>query len=230
MWTIKNSLKTSFRAIERNINRLRVDGKTKYFCIGRNKTGTTSVKKAFIDQGFVVGQQRYAQQLYDLDFFNGDFRRIIEYCNTAQVFQDIPFSLMETLEHIDTAFPGSKFILTTRDSANQWYNSLTRFHAKKFGRNGSLPTFNDLENATYVRKGFMTNIVSIYGTSRDDPYNREILCQHYEMHNQYVRDYFFDRKEDLLDINLAEPDAYQRFTDFINVETPGTRFPWENKT
>ncbi|MGR9087962.1 MAG: hypothetical protein ACU841_12930, partial [Gammaproteobacteria bacterium] len=33
------------------INKYRVRNKTKYFCIGRNKTGTTSLKKAFEDLG-----------------------------------------------------------------------------------------------------------------------------------------------------------------------------------
>ena len=227
---IVEALKTSVRATERQINSVKVAGKPKYFCVGRNKTGTTSLKRAFIDLGFIVGQQRYAQTLYDKDFFDNEFARIIEFCKTAQVFQDIPFSLKETLEHIDKAFPGSKFILTTRDSTDQWYESITKFHSKKFGKNGLLPTFRDLQNATYVRRGYMTNILRLYGTSSTDIYNRDVLCKHYEMHNQFVRDYFSDRDDDLLDINLSEPDAYKRFTNFINVDSPFSEFPWVNKT
>lgn len=227
---IKYQIKKNVRALSRQINRFRVSGKTKYFCIGRNKTGTTSLKCAFEDLGYIVGQQLYAEQLYDEDFFKKDFRRILRYCETGQVFQDLPFSLKETLPHIDKAFPNSKFILTTRDSTEQWYNSITKFHGKKFGRNGAIPSYSDLQNASYVRKGFMANLVRAHGTSPDDPYNYEIMCRHYEEHNQYVRSYFHQREEDFLEINLSDTGAYLRFIKFIGAESPYKEFPWKNKT
>lgn len=204
-------------------------GKTKYFCIGRNKTGTTSLKKAFEDLGFVVGNQRSAELLTDRYYFSTDFAPIIEYCRTAQVFQDVPFSYPETFKYLDKAYPKSRFILTVRDNADQWYESISRFHAKFFG-SGQVPTADDLLNADYVKKGFAYNTVRIHGTSDDDPYNREIMVEHYTRHNQSVIDYFKDRPSDLLVINLAEQSAYSRFVDFIGVQSPFAEFPWENKT
>ena len=73
-----------------------VQGKTKYFCIGRNKTGTTSLKRAFEDMGFTVGNQRAAELLTDRYYFSQDFSPITKYCITAQVFQDVPFSYPDT--------------------------------------------------------------------------------------------------------------------------------------
>lgn len=203
---------------------------TKIFCIGRNKTGTTSVKKAFEDFGFKVGDQRAAEILTDKFYFSGEFKKIVEYCKTASVFQDIPFSYPETYKHLDKAYPGSKFILTVRDSSEQWYHSITRFHSKKFGRNGSLPTADDLKSAEYVRRGFMYNTVKIHGTSDEDPYNKEIMIAHYEKHNREVMEYFKDRPNDLLIINLAKKGAYREFCDFVGIEATSEDFPWENKT
>jgi hypothetical protein len=211
-------------------NRVRVKGKTKYFCIGRNKTGTTSLKKAFEDLGLIVGNQRLAEKLYDKYYFEGNFDPIIKYCETAQVFQDVPFSYYNTLAHIDKAYPGSKFILTVRDSADQWYNSITKFHAKKFGKGGRIPTAVDLKNATYVRPGFMQNTMKAHETPASDPYNKEIMCAHYERHNADVLEYFKDRPNDLLVINLSDKDAYQRFVEFVGIDSPFESFPWENKT
>jgi len=211
-------------------NKRKVVGKIKYFCIGRNKTGTTSLKKAFENLKFIVGDQITAEELYDNYFFNNEFDPIIEYCKTAEVFQDVPFSYYKTLEYVDKAFPGSKFILTIRDDANQWYKSLTKFHAKGFGKNGRIPTVDDLENASYVRKGFMLNTIKAHETSKEDPYNEEIMCNHYNEHNESVLKYFKDRPEDLLVINLSDKDAYQNFIEFIGVDSTYTDFPWENKT
>ena len=226
---IKFIMRKLQRALVNQQNKALVRGRTKYFCIGQNKTGTTSLKKAFEDLGFIVGDQSIAERLADRYYFESDFEPIISYCKTAQVFQDIPFSWPETFNRLDLAYPGSKFILSVRDSADQWYQSVTRFHAKSFGR-GNIPTANELKNATYVSKGFIYRAMKVYGTSDDDIYNKDILIAYYNKYNESVLSYFKDRPEDLLVINLSSPDAYQRYCAFINMESSRDGFPWENKT
>ncbi|MDN7124492.1 hypothetical protein J6I90_06325 [Pseudidiomarina sp. 1APP75-32.1] len=211
-------------------NAPKVRGKQKIFCIGRNKTGTTSLKKAFQQLGYIVGHQREAERLHHKHYFAGRFDKFVRYCRYAQVFQDVPFSWPETYKVMDQAFPGSKFILTVRDSPEQWYNSITRFHGKLWGKDGAVPTADDLKNATYIFKGAPYNVVKLHGTSDDDPYHRETLINHYKAYNQEIIEYFKDRPEDLLVLNLTEPDAYQKFIDFLGIESDYTAFPWENKT
>lgn len=211
-------------------NKRKSSGKVKYFCIGRNKTGTTSLKAAFEALGYSVGNQRKAEVITGKHYFEGDFRPIVNYCKSAQVFQDAPFSFPETFKHLDNAYPGSKFILTVRDDAEQWYKSITRFHAKKFGKNGRIPTTEDLKCAKYVWPGYMYNEVRLHGTTDEDPYNKDIMIAHYERYNREVMDYFKDRPEDLLVVNVAEPGAYQKFVEFLGVDSPYDDFPWENKT
>lgn len=231
--TIKNIkffLSTLFQRLKELWFGYKVKNKTKYFCIGRNKTGTTSLKKAFEQLGFIVGNQRRAEVLYDRYYFEENFAPVIEYCRTAEVFQDVPFSCPQTYKHLDRAYPDSKFILTVRNDAEQWYNSITRFHAKKFGKNGRVPSEDDLRKASYVRKGFMYNTLRLHGTPGNDPYNHEIMTAHYEKHNRDVIEYFKDRPDDLLVLNLSDTDAYQKFLEFLGVESDSTEFPWENKT
>lgn len=204
--------------------------KTKYFCIGRNKTGTTSLKRAFEELGFKVGYQREAEKLYDRYYFDGNFKPIINYCKSAQVFQDVPFSCPETYKHLDQAYPGSKFILTIRDDAEQWYQSITRFHAKKFGKNGRVPTASDLREAFYIRKGMPYNTVRLHGTPDSDPYDKELMINHYENYNSDVMDYFRNRPDDLLVINVSDKNSYKKFVDFLGVNSKLKNFPWENKT
>ncbi len=218
-----------WKALEvKNIRKAK--GKQKIFCIGRNKTGTTSLKAAFEAFGYAVGNQRKAEVLTGKHYFEGNFQPIIDYCKSAQVFQDLPFSYPETYKQLDQAYLGSKFILTVRDSSEQWYQSITRFHAKLFGKNGCIPTAEDLKAAKYVWPGFMYNVIRVHGTTDEDPYNKGTMIAHYEQHNRQVKDYFKDRADDLLVINVAEQGAYQKFVEFIGVDSPYEDFPWENRT
>lgn len=214
--------------VRRLLNRIRVQNKTKIFCIGRNKTGTTSFKRAMEDLGFVVGNQREAEKLF-YQYRDGNFEPIIDYCKTAQVFQDFPFSARDTYKHIDRAFPGSKFILTVRDTPEQWYNSLVSFHAKLWG-NGNVPTKEDLQNATYIWKGRPWETNRLMKTPEDDPYNKEILINSYCRYNEEVVSYFKSRPEDLLVINIASKGSYRKMIKFLGIESPFDDFPWENKT
>ena len=206
------------------------EGKTKYFVIGRNKTGTTSLKKAFEEFGFPVGDPLTAEILAHEGYFMNDFKSIIEYCESAQVFQDIPFSWPETYKYIDRAYPNSKFILTVRDDSEQWYKSISRFHTNKFGSNGMIPTAKDLEQAKHKIPGFMTNTIKIHGTPYNNPYDKGIMIAHYEKHNQDVKEYFMERPDDLLVINISNKEDYKLFCSFICVKSNNESFPWENKT
>jgi hypothetical protein len=211
------------------ISALRSLGKRKVFCIGRNKTGTTSMAKAFNELGLVVGVQWLAERLVH-DWVRRDFRRLFLYCYTAQAFQDVPFSLPFTFQALDQRFPGSKFILTMRDSPEQWYDSLTRFHAALFGH-GRIPTADDLKAADYVYQGFMYEANRlVYNTPADDPYNRDLLIASYNAHNNAVVEYFRHRPGRLLVLNVAEPGAYDKLCGFLGKPRTGKEFPWENRT
>lgn len=216
--------------LKMNLSRLKALGKPKIFGIGYNKTGTTSLKAAMEDLGYIVGHQRTAEDLID-DWAKRDFKRIVEYCKTAQFFQDVPFSRPFTFVVLDHEFPGSKYILTVRDSPEQWYDSLTRFHAKKWGKDGRIPCREDLQQATYLEKGrpWIANRLS-YDTPEEDPYNKEILIQHYMDYNNSVKEYFRHRPDDLLVLNVAGKNAYHELCDFLGMEPIGKSFPWKNKT
>lgn len=211
--------------------RLRIARRPKYFCVGRAKTGTTSLARAFHELGFVVGNQRRAELLAHRDWFRGEYRALIRYCRYAEVFQDSPFGWPGTFRVLDEAFPGSRFILTVRDDEEQWYSSVTRYASRLYGRDGNLPTAADLKRATYRFPGYAYNSVRIHGTSDDDPYEPNRLKQVYREHNDAVRAYFAERPGDLLELNLGQPGAYREFLTFIGRDdVQGDAFPWENRT
>lgn len=206
-------------------------GRKKIFCVGFNKTGTTSLKRAFQDLDYTVADQQRAESLAAKHYFNGAYDSIIKFCRTAEVFQDVPFSCPDAYKIFDSAYPSSKFILTVRDTPDQWYQSITRFHSKLFGKSGAIPTESDLRAASHITQGFMHDyIFSVYGTPKNDPYNKDIMVQCYKKHIQEVKKYFSDRPEDLIVINVGKEGEYKRLVEFLGVRSDKNDFPWENRT
>ncbi|MEE4237997.1 MAG: sulfotransferase [Anderseniella sp.] len=201
----------------------------KVFCIGRNKTGTTSLAKALKMLGYRVGRQDKAEPLMD-DWARRDFRRIVQYCRWADAFQDVPFSLDYTYQVLDYAFPGSKFILSVRDSPDQWFASLARSQTKIVGK-GRLPTAEDLRQLAYCEPGWLWKQHQfVYGVDESTLYDPEIYKHHYQNHNQGVLDYFKYRPADLLVLNVSNPDAIQQLCDFLGHRRMTIAMPHENRS
>lgn len=203
--------------------------KPKIFCIGQNKTGTTSLETFFKDHGFKVGNQRKAELLID-DYINRNWKPILQYCNTAQVFQDIPFSNEYLYVLLDYHFPDAKFILTERTTSEIWYNSITKFHSQLFGKNGNVPTKEDLQSGTYIYKGFIwKSFEEKYGETHNDIYNKEVLISNYENRNNSIKKYF-KHKSNLLVLDVSEKDSVYQLATFLGITPKYETFPWENKT
>ena len=208
---------------------LRSIGKDKVFCIGRNKTGTTSVAYALKELGFVVARQRPAELLIH-DWAKRDFRRLIRFCRTAQAFQDIPFSLPFTFQALDAHFPGSRFILTVRECPEEWYSSLLRFHSQVHG-NGGIPSISDLSRSTYCYEGYAYDVNrAVFPSPYSNPYDRDVLIRHYNAHNESVIEYFRHRPESLLVLNIAEKGSYDQLCSFLGKRCIRDTFPWKNRT
>jgi hypothetical protein len=206
-----------------------VHAKRKIFCIGANKTGTTSLSNVFSSLGLAVGDQGIAELLV-FDWARRDYRRIIKYCRSAEAFQDAPFSCGDTFRAVDKAFPGSRFILTERNNADDWYESLVRFHSRIVGK-GRIPTADDLRQFDYRYTGFMLEALKlVFGVDDTDIYNRERLIRWYQGHNSSIKEYFRGRPDDLLVLNVADPDAMERLLVFLGYPYTGQKMPHLNSS
>ncbi len=200
----------------------------KIFCIGRNKTGTSSLELALKDLGYKMGNQAKAEILIK-DYAKSNWKPIIDFCKTADAFQDVPFSSPYTWLILHEHYPESKFILTTRD-AEKWYQSITSFHTKLFSKNSNPPTSEDLKNATYRYKGYIWDENrAVWNTPENELYNKKLLIDQYELHNKVVRN-FFRNKSNFLDIDISEADSYNKLCGFLNKKPLYSEFPHINKT
>ncbi len=86
-----------------------------------------------------------------------------------------------------------------------------------------------------MRRGWAyDNLKRLYDTTDEDLYARETLIAYYVDYNQSVVDYFADRPNQLLVIDLAADESWKYFTDFMGLNGTGlkslTGFPHENRT
>jgi hypothetical protein len=164
------------------------------------------------------------------DWARRDFRRILQLCATADLFQDVPFSLPFTFQAVDMAFPGSKFVLSVRDDEDQWYRSLVNFH-REIIRLNRVPTAEDLQGFYYCYKGFLWDSARwVYGADAHTLYDKVRYQAHYRDHNRQVIEYFRHRPGDLLVLNVAEPNAMERLHVFLGKPFSGQAMPHLNKT
>lgn len=204
--------------------------KSKVFCIGLNKTGTTSIGKALEDLGYILGDEVQGQKLM-YSYSNRNLRKIAKFCRTAEAFQDTPFSLKYTFIVLDNYFDNARFILSVRDSAEEWYQSLVKFHTKLLGkREGNIPKYHEMRafKRPFNRNLWM-NMQEIYDVDKDNPYNEDKLISYYCEHNAKVKDYF-KNKNNIVVINLKNKNSYKKMCAFLGTKPKYNRFPWLNKT
>jgi len=200
----------------------------KIFIIGRNKTGTTSVEKCLKDLGYMIGDQKEAELFID-DYANGNFNNILKFCDTAEVFQDAPFSWPKTYRHLHEKYPNAKYILLERDSSEEWYESVVRFHRKII--NGGKPVgAQDLKEFTYRRKGYLWEVAQVvYGVNECNVYDRDLYIKNYEAYNKEVKE-FFRGAENFLSIKLSDKNVNETLAKFLNKNPADVNMPHLNQS
>ena len=178
----------------------------KIFCIGFQKTGTTSLGLALGKLGYrvcgPVGVTNPGIRYKALDW-------ALEKTPYYDAFEDNPWPLL--YKELDQRFPGSKFILTYRHP-RAWIKS-----AKKY--------FGYYEAAAEVW---------IYDGVGSPIGNQRRFLKRYKQHNKEVRDYFAGRPHDFLEIDLTkstDEENWDRICAFLGHPVPhGMPFPRANSS
>ena len=200
--------------IKKGLNRYM--GKRKIFCIGHNKTGTTSLATLFSKSGYRLAPQRVGEALLPA-WYAGDFKSIIEWVKStnAQFYQDVPFSYPETWKHLAQQFPKALFIHTVRESDDEWYQSRVRFDKKILGTNS--PSWHDLEQFQVggIPKGSLAKFRREIMGCTQDPYEETTLKTFYNDYNREIEEYFRNSSLDYLQLNLKDPNALDTLNAFV---------------
>jgi hypothetical protein len=172
----------------------------KIFCIGFQKTGTTTLDEALQMLGYrVCGVRKDLVPALK----NGDWEAIFREVEKYDAFQDNPWPLI--YKELDRQFPGSKFILTLRD-ADKWLRSIV----------------NHCENRHTPMREW------VYGFGNPKGHETAYL-QRYQSHIREVLEYFADRPGDLLMVSWEKGDGWEKLCTFLGKPLPGQPFPHANK-
>jgi len=111
-------------------------------------------------------------------------------------------------EFLDLLYPNSKFILTTRD-IDSWIES-----ASSLQRSCDDPLWK-LETRSILWKSLV--------------FDKEKFTQGYHKHHSKVLEYFKDRKQDLLVLDLEDINKFKKLCNFLNKPLIDSEYPNLNK-
>jgi|LQYC01.1.fsa_nt_gi hypothetical protein len=171
----------------------------KVFGIGFPKTGTSSLKNALTTLGYKV---KGTFGKHDPDISRKVYEMAFRFVEQYDAFEDVPWCVI--YKELDKKYPGSKFILTLRPT-EKWIKSAVDYFTK-----------------TNPMKEW------IFGSGMPKG-NEDIWIPRYERHNREVLEYFKDRPEDLLVMQLTEGEGWEKLCPFLGKEVSATDFPHKNK-
>ena len=172
---------------------------TKIICVGFHKTGTSSLGRALQILGYsVVG----ARTMLARPCSQGELTEVFALMDQFDACEDNPWAVL--FKELDERYPGSRFILTIRDSESWRQSALNHFGRRK----------------TAMRKW-------IYGRSSITGHEA-LYVERMERHNDEVRSYFAERPDDLLELRLTEGEGWEKLCPFLGQPVPSESFPHLN--
>ena len=214
----------------------------KIFGIGLSHTGTRSLDLALTKLGFKSIHWATDRTTYR-ELSNGIYDLTI--LKTADALSDITASPFYA--EFDRAYPGSKFVLTVRDqdkwvhrmsehlpfrgtnpsTARKYYERFAMFSRRKKGVHRFLFSRDFLRyarNEVGIVRRMEFQEVATYGAMRFRDAQR--LRHVYDTHVRNVLHYFADRPNDLLVMNVAGGDSWDKLCPFLGIATvPNEPFP-----
>ena len=176
----------------------------KVFGIGLSKTGTTSLARALEMLGY-----RTRDYLGVSEYRAGDLSCIdLGEIDENDAFTDTP--IPSFYRELDERYQNSKFILTTRDM-DAWLKSCKKQFTERIT----------------ARQNEATALLhtDLYGCFAFDA---EKYASGYTRHTEGVLDYFRDRPQDLLVIDICGGDNWERLCAFLGKPVPNMPFPVTN--
>lgn len=179
---------------------------SKIFCIGLNKTGTTSIHKAFellgLSSVHFKSDSGNIKKIIKDNHEGG--RPLLAGISQYKAYSDWNVASTNHLyKELDLQHPNSKFILTTRDMEG-WLKSREKHVMRNFSKRN-----NPTESAPIVNLGAWR--------------------EEFEAHHLDVQEYFKNRPGDLLIFDVTKGDEWKKLCAFIGVGVPSRPFPKKNR-
>ncbi|WP_339746533.1 sulfotransferase family protein [uncultured Maricaulis sp.] len=185
--------------------------KPKIFGLGLSRTGTRSLTSALQMLGYDCSHYPIDEDTY-VELSNAQYDlTILRDLDGLTDITTIPF-----YPQFDKLYPGSKFVLTVRDRES-WLASCARHWYNR----PAFKEFDDPDEDVHLRmRQFLR--AAVYGCYNYDP---ERFAAVYDAHVRSVMEYFKDRPEDLLIIDICSGEGFGKLAEFLGRPVPAAPFP-----
>jgi hypothetical protein len=189
----------------------------KVFGLGLSRTGTKSLTSALYALGInAVHYPDDETTLRELIEGNYDFALLKKFDGITDI------TVSAFYPQLDKLFPGSKFILTVRDK-NDWLKSMEKHW-------GNRPAFSDQEETSFKKQTHMKIRrllrAAVYGCYE---FSADRLSYVYDLHYKNTLDYFEDRPEDLLVLDICGGQGWDQLCSFLGSPALNQPFPYTSK-
>ena len=181
----------------------------KIFGLGLSRTGTKSLTVALHKLGYnVIHYPDDATTLVELEAGRCDFSVLYRFDGITDI------TVAPYYAQLDQLHPGSKFILTTREK-NAWLASMARHYKDKH-------TFFDASDNQVQMQIRRFLRAAVYGCLS---FEERRMGYVFDQHLRNVREYFLDRPQDLLSLDITAGDGWEKLCPFLGKPIPGEPFP-----
>lgn len=188
---------------------------SKIFCIGSNKTGTTSLSRALSILGYNVAPiwPVFSRDTGILEaYFANDYTKLNAIIDKYDAFKDRPWNHGDFYKYLDMQYPKSRFILTIRDTES-WISSYRAFAIKIGLKNRWF--YKKVSQACYGNEDFLADEIS--------------MARHYETRNDGIVQYFSGQNSRFLTIDLEDINKMEKLSNFLNKSIPLRQYPHLNR-
>jgi len=178
------------------------------FGVGMNKTGTSSLRHAFLDLGVApvtASKLIHRAHIVEALFERGDYEPAIRYARLYRGFEDRPWNVWEMYRHLDRRYEGSLFILTLRDE-DSWWRSVERWITV---------------SKPWVGRRYQEHL-RVHSRRKQD------MIDGYRRHNDAIREYFAG-SDKLLELDLSAGEGWPELCGFLGLAIPERPFPHANR-
>lgn len=182
----------------------------KVFCVGMNKTGTSTIKHCFERLGLfpIASPKTYSpEERREIRRFYEDknYQAMLKLAENYRSFEDRPWNIWSMYRQLHERFPDSLFILTVRDPESWWRST---------------------ERWITITKPEVLPLYQLH--LRVDQPTREPMIDSYQRYNREVIEYFAGTGR-LLVMDIEKGDGWSKLCQFLAVPVPNVDFPHANR-
>lgn len=217
----------------------------KIFCVGNNKTGTTSLGVFLKKLGYDVAPQTPAMRIYvsHLDKKLDLWPHLSSFIDKHDAFQDFPFADTEILDDLVKKYRDAKFIYSIRNPRS-WYNSMIKFHAKMFkfsifqddkfwspcDKSEMMRALGKKVDSAYELSIGEIHMIRFGLASQNELFNRKIYMQHHIDHEKNALKSLRGTNHLMIDVT-RDTRIEMKICDFLEIKQPSShQFPHANKS